>query len=73
VKFNPNDNSFSQIYTDGTYNLYNFNVTSDDYIIFSALQMNDGKNVLGKIDKDGDLTITYESDDEKIIILETIN
>ena len=73
VKFNPNDNSFSQIYTDGTYNLYNFNVTSDDYIIFSALQMDDGKNVLGKIDKDGDLTITYESDDEKIIILETIN
>jgi len=73
VKFNPNDNSFSQIYTDGTYNLYNFNVTSDDYIIFSALRMNDGKNVLGKIDKDGDLTITYESDDEKIIILETIN
>jgi|TARA_B110000263_G_scaffold246568_1_gene257812 hypothetical protein len=71
VKFNPNDNSFSQIYTDGTYNLYNFNVTSDDCIIFSAL--NDGKTVLGKIDKDGDLTITYESDDEKITILETIN
>jgi len=73
VKFNPNDNSISQIYTDGTYNLYNFNVTSDDCIIFSALRMNDGKTVLGKIDKEGDLTITYESDNEKITILETIN
>tara|TARA_B100000953_G_C17989804_1_gene411725 strand:+ start:12 stop:1223 length:1212 start_codon:yes stop_codon:yes gene_type:complete len=73
VKFNPNDNSFSQIYTDGTYNLYNFNVTSDDCIIFSALRMNDGKTVLGKIDKEGDLTITYESDNEKITILEIIN
>jgi hypothetical protein len=70
VKFNPNDNSFSQIYN-GTYNLYDFDVTSDDCIIFSAL--NDGKTVLGKIDKEGDLTITYESDDEKITILETIN
>ena len=64
VKFNPNDNSFSK-YTIGNYNLYNFNVT-DNTIIFSALRKNDGKNVLGKIDKDGTLTITYESNFENL-------
>ena len=64
VKFNPNDNSFSK-YTIGNYNLYNFNVT-DNSIIFSASRKNDGKNVLGKIDKDGTLTITYESNFENL-------
>ena len=64
VKFNPNDNSFIK-YTIGNYNLYNFNVT-DNTIIFSALRKNDGKNVLGKIDKDGTLTITYESNFENL-------
>ena len=68
VKFNPNNNKLTQIYNE---EIYDFDVTSDDCIIFSAL--NDGKTVLGKIDKDGDLTITYESDNEKITILETIN
>ena len=72
VKFNPSDNSSSQMYTKGTYDIYNFNVTSDDDITFSALRMNDGKKVLGKILANGTLSITDESINEEITILERI-
>ena len=72
VKFNPSDNSSSQMYTKGTYDIYNFNVTSDDNITFSALRMNDGKKVLGKILADGTLSITDESINKQITILERI-
>ena len=69
VKFNPSDNSSSQMYTKGTYDIYNFNVTSDDTITFSALRMNDGKKVLGKILANGTLSITDESINKEITIL----
>ena len=72
VKFNPSDNSSSQMYTKGTYDIYNFNVTSDDTITFSALRMNDGKKVLGKILANGTLSITDESINKEITILERI-
>ena len=72
VKFNPSDNSSSQMYTKGTYDIYNFNVTSDDNITFSALRMNDGKKVLGKILANGTLSITDESINKEITILERI-
>ena len=72
VKFNPSDNSFSQMYTKGTYDIYNFNVTSDDNINFSALRMNDGKKVLGKILENGTLSITDETINKQITILERI-
>ena len=72
VKFNPSDNSSSQMYTKGTYDIYNFNVTSDDIITFSALRMNDGKKVLGKILANGTLSITDESINKEITILERI-
>jgi len=72
VKFNPSDNSSSQMYTKGTYDIYNFNVTSDENITFSALRMNDGKKVLGEILADGTLSITNESINKEITILERI-
>ena len=72
VKINPSDNSSSQMYTKGTYDIYNFNVTSDDNITFSALRMNDGKKVLGKILANGTLSITDESINKEITILERI-
>ena len=72
VKFNPSDNSSSQMYTKGTYDIYNFNVTSDDNITFSALRLNDGKKVLGKILANGTLSITDESINKQITILERI-
>ena len=72
VKFNPSDNSSSQMYTKGTYDIYNFNVTSDDNITFSALRMNDGKKVLGKILANGTLSITDENINKEVTILERI-
>ena len=72
VKINPSDNSSSQMYTKGTFDIYNFNVTSDDNITFSALRMNDGKKVLGKILANGTLSITDESINKEITILERI-
>ena len=47
-------------------------ISSDDNITFSALRMNDGKKVLGKILADGTLSITDESINKEITILERI-
>ena len=47
-------------------------MTSDDNITFSALRMNDGKKVLGEILADGTLSITDESINKEITILERI-
>jgi len=71
VKFDPVESSFSQMYDKGTYDIYNFNVTSDDIITFSALRMNDGKKVLGKIDNET-VSIIDEYMDEEINVLEEI-
>ena len=72
VKINPSDNSSSQMYTKWTYDIYNFNVTSDDNITFSALSMNNVKKVLSKIIVNITLSITDESINKEITILERI-
>ena len=71
VKFDPVESSFSQMYDKGTYDIYNFNVTNDDIITFSALRMNDGKKVLGKIDNEI-VSIIDEYMNEEINVLEEI-
>ena len=62
VKFNPNNNKLTQIYNE---EVYDFDVTSNDIITFSA------ENVLGKINENGNVTITYVED--KITNLKNIN
>ena len=62
VKFNPNNNKLTQLYNE---EIYDFDVTSNDIITFSA------KNILGKIDENGNVTITYVED--KITNLKNIN
>ena len=60
------------MYTKVTYDIHNYNVTSDNNITFSVLRMNDGKKVLGKILVNGTLSITDESINKEITILERI-
>ena len=72
VRESTHKNIGGALNTRKTYDIYNFNVTSDDNITFSALRMNDGKKVLGKILADGTLSITDESINKEITILERI-
>ena len=63
--------TITEMYNEGTYEIYDFDVTSNDSITFSALRISDGKSVLGEISEDGNLTITFVGN--KITNLKLVN
>jgi len=64
VRLDPDNFSTLPLLPTGDYSIYQFSVSPDDQVTFSALRYNDGKKVFGKIDASGSspvVTILDES------------
>ncbi len=73
IKINPIDYSYELLLNPGVYDISAMTVSSTNQVIFNALRMADGKQILGQIDSNGNLTILDESNSIKATILERIN
>ena len=73
VKVDPTDDSYTvlSLSTDEYY-LYTWAPSTADELIFNALRMSDGVNVVGKFDVSGNLTILDEESDVEMVVLERI-
>ena len=72
-KFNPIDDTHTDLLKPGKYDVYKFNVSPTDEITFNALRMNDSTKVLGSIASDGTVTILDSTANVKAILLKRIN
>lgn len=72
IKVNPSDYSYTILLPEGTYDVTSMSVSDDDKLVFNALRMADGKNILGEIDSNGVLNILDETSNIKTIYLERI-
>jgi len=73
VKVDPTDDSYTvlPLNTDEYY-IYTWSPATADELIFNALRMADGVNVVGKFDVSGNLTILDEESDIEMVVLERI-
>lgn len=53
IKVTPTDDSFTHLYTPGTYDVYTMAVSEEGEVTISALRLSDGKKVLVKFSSDG--------------------
>ena len=60
LKINPTDDSL-EVLINGEFDIYKLDVSPNDEIVFNALSMADGKNVIGEIDATGEIKILNEN------------
>jgi len=73
IKVDPTDDSYTVLSLSADeYYLYTMSTTTADELIFNALRMADGVNVVGKFDVSGNLTILDEESDIEMVVLERI-
>ncbi len=70
LKVNASDYSFSDLVDSGTYDgVYQLIANDDGSIVFNAMRMSDGKDVVALISPTGSVAVVSESDDLKITSL----
>jgi len=73
VRVDPTDDSYTALtLSTDEYYVYTIWTYTADELIFNALRMSDGVNVVGKFDVSGNLTIMDEESDVEIVVLERI-
>jgi len=73
IKVDPTDDSYTILsFSTDEYYLYTMSTTTADELIFNALRMSDGVNVIGKFDVSGNMTILDEESDVEMVVLERI-
>ncbi|MDE5418454.1 hypothetical protein L3049_10580 [Labilibaculum sp. DW002] len=72
LKIDPTDDSY-EVLINGSYDISKLDVSPNDEIIFNALSMADGKNVIGEIDPSGNINIIDETINSQVTVLERIN
>lgn len=72
LKIDPIDDSY-EVLINGSYDISKLDVSPNDEIIFNALSMADGKNVIGEIDPSGNINIIDETINSQVTVLERIN
>jgi len=73
IKVDPTDDSYTVLSLSADeYYLYTMSTTTADELIFNALRMADGVNVVGKFDVSGNMTILDEESDVEMVVLERI-
>ncbi len=72
IRISPVDNSYVTILSDNQYDIYNFAVTSNNLIIFNALDLSNSHKILGKIDNLGNVEIVKDNLESNITLLERI-
>ena len=70
-RVNPDDHSYTTI-INGEYDIYSFDVSSDDYITFDALRLSDGSLVIGEIAPNMEISIISENNESKVTVLTRI-
>jgi len=72
IKVDPTDDSYTFLLSTDEYYIYTMSTSASDELIFSALRMADGVNIVGKFDVSGNLTILDEESDVEMVVLERI-
>lgn len=71
-RVNPADDTTSDLYTPGLYDIYEMTTSDNDVIVFNGLRMSDGVIVIGKITADGTISILNETINSQVTTLENI-
>lgn len=70
LRVSASDYSYTDLVDSGTYDdVYQLVVNSDGSVVFNAMRMSDGKDVMAKVDGAGTVTTVSESDDMEITSL----
>jgi hypothetical protein len=72
-RFDPSDDSYVNVLDTGMYDVYKFDVSSDDAITFNALRMNDATKVIGTISALGVVTLLDTQANAEVSVLERVN
>ena len=72
-RLNPLTDSFEDVLTPNTYDVYEIAVSSTGIITFGATQMSNGARVLGEVDAQGNLMILRDSLSRDISVLARVN
>lgn len=75
IQVNATDDSWSSLYTAGTYDIYTMSVSNADMLLFNALRMSDGIKVIGNINATHSpavLSILDEVSNKQMTVLERI-
>lgn len=63
----------TELFEDGVFELYDFDVTADDDILFYALRLSDGALITGRVWMDGEIRVIEELIDQDISVLTTVH
>lgn len=70
LKVNASDYSYSDLIDSGSYDgIYQLIANDDESIVFNAMRMSDGKDVMAKVSSSGSVSVVSESDDLQITSL----
>ena len=72
-KISLQNDSYTTLFSDDSYDVYMFSVSSEDEISFNALRMEDGKKVIGNVDNNGQVSIVEANTNIETVCLKKLN
>jgi hypothetical protein len=72
LKVDPITDVYQYIFQPNLYDVYQFNISNNDVVTFTALRMADGAKVVGTVSATGNITVLFTTLDAESVILERI-